>query len=91
MQVWFFLHSQVIISGPTLPFVIFLDDTWDKKCIHVPVCFPHPGTGSEKNACSMQICFHQRGIQPKIGVLFQGTCRDIADFDKQDYKYYMLM
>ena len=26
--------------------MIFLDYTWDKKYIHRPVCFSHPGAGS---------------------------------------------
>ena len=31
-----------------LPLVIGLDDTWDTKGSHRPVCFPQLGAGSEK-------------------------------------------
>ena len=30
------------------PLVIGLDDTWDTKGSHVPLCFSQPGAGSEK-------------------------------------------
>ena len=59
--------------------MICLDDTWDKKDIHGPVCFPHPGDGSGKKNCPNKLCFHQRGIQPKIEVIFWGTGSSIAD------------
>ena len=68
-----------------LPLVICLDDTWDTKVSHGPVCFSQPGAGSEKH-CSIKICFYQRGIQPNITVIFWGTGRGIVDFDKHSFK-----
>ena len=35
---------------------------------------------------SIKLCFRQHGIQPKIAVIFQGTWRGIAYFEKQSYK-----
>ena len=64
------------------PFVIFLDYTWDKKGIRGPVCFPPPGAGSGEKKCNIKLCFFHRGIQPNIAVVFWGTGRSIANFDK---------
>ena len=63
--------------------MIFFDGTWDKKGIHKPVCFSHPGASSKKQF--VKLCFHKRVIQPNIEVIFQGTGRIISDFYKQAY------
>ena len=49
-----------------LPILIVLDETWDTKCIHVPVCFSQPGAGSEISFSSIKLCFYQSGIKPNI-------------------------
>ena len=64
------------------PLVIFIDDTRDKKGRHGPVCFSHPCAGSREKKGSTKVCFCQRVTQPKIAVMFRGTGRSIADFDK---------
>ena len=64
------------------PIVICLDNTWDTKDSHGPLCFCHPGSGSGKINCSIKLCFRHREIQPKIAVIFRGTGRNIADYDK---------
>ena len=66
--------------------MIGLDDTWDIKGIHGPVCFSQPGAGSEKSFCYIKLCFRQRGIQPKIAFIFRGKWRSIVNIDKQDYE-----
>ena len=57
----------------SLPLVIDLDDTWDIKVSHVPVCVSQPGAGSDKRFCYIKICSRQHGVQPKIAVIFRGT------------------
>ena len=69
----------------TLPLVIDLDDTYYTIGSHGHVCFSQPGAGSEKNVCSIKLCFCKRGIKPNITVLFWGTGRGIVFFDKQAY------
>ena len=68
-----------------LTFEIGLDDTWDTKCIHGPVCFSQSGAGHELFP-PIKLCLCQSGIQQKIAVIFCGTGSSIADFDKQAYK-----
>ena len=69
-----------------LPIVIGLNETWDTKGIHEPVCFSQLGAGSEKSVCSIKLCFYQRIKQPNITVIFGGTGGSIVDFYKQAYK-----
>ena len=66
-----------------LPSLIGIDETWDTKGIHGPVCFYYPGAGFEKIFCHIKLCFHQNGIQPNISANFQEKGRGITDFDKQ--------
>ena len=70
--------------------MIGLDDNWDTKGSHIPVCFSQPGAGSEKK-CSIKPCLFQSGIQPNITVIFWVTWRVIVDFDKQAYEYNVLL
>ena len=65
-----------------LPIVIVLDDTWDTRGSHGPVCYSQPGDGSE-NIFSVKLLFFQRGIKPNFAVNFGGTVRVIVDFDKK--------
>ena len=74
----------------SLPIVIGLDETWDTKGIHGPVCFSQPGASSEKK-CSIKLCFFHRGIQPNITVVICGTGRGFVDFYKQAYKNDVLL
>ena len=78
----FTTHGLHSVEQVPHPLVIFLDDTWDTKGIHVPVCFPLLGAGSGGEKSFIRICFRQRLIQENIAVIFQGTGRSIADFDK---------
>ena len=64
------------------PLVIYIDYTWGTKGRHGPVCFSHPGSGSGGGKCNIKLCFRQRGIKPKIAVIFLGTGRSITNFDK---------
>ena len=64
------------------PLVICLDYTWDTKCSHGPVCFYRQGAGSGGKKCNIKLCFCQRGIQPNIAVIFQGTGEIIEKNDK---------
>ena len=61
--------------------LIFLDDTWDTKSSHGPVCFSHPSDGSWEKMFH-KLFFRQRVIQLNIVVIFWGTGRSIADFYK---------
>ena len=70
--------------------MVGLDDTWDKKGSQGPVCFSHPGAGSEK-CLFHKLCSFQRGIQPNITFIFGGTGRSIVYFGKQAYKDDMLL
>ena len=63
------------------PLVICLDDNWDTKGNHGPVCFAHPGAGSGETN-SIKLCFRQYRIQPKIALIFWGIGSITADFDK---------
>ena len=74
-----------------VPIVIGLDDTWDKEGSYGPVCFSHPGAGSEKRFCSIKLYFCQRKIQPNITVTLWGTGKGIIDFDKQAHEDYVLL
>ena len=74
-----------------IPLVIGLDDNWDKKVSHGPVCFSHPGAGSGKSVCSIKLCFCQHGIQQNITVIFWVTGRGIVDFYKKSYKDYVFL
>ena len=69
-----------------LPHVIELDDNWDKKGSHGPVCFYQPGAGSEKRFCLIKLFLRQHGTQPNIAVIFRVTGRFIADFYEQAYE-----
>ena len=71
--------------------MIHLDKTLYTKVSHVPVYFSYPGAVSEKKCFYVNLCFHQRGIQPNITVIIWGPRRVIADFYKQSYKYYVLL
>ena len=64
------------------PLVICLDYNWYTEVSHGPVCFSHPGAGSGEKKCNIKLCFCHRGIQPNIAVIFWGTGRSIANFDK---------
>ena len=55
---YFRTHRLQSVDQVPPPVLIFLDNTWDKKGIHGPVFFFHPGAGSEKK-CSIKICFRQ--------------------------------
>ena len=44
--------------------------------------FSHPGAGSGGGKCNIKLCFRQRGIKPKIAVIFRGTGGSIENFDK---------
>ena len=66
-----------------LPLVIGLDYNWDTNGSHGYVCFTQPGAGSEKNICSIKLCFCQHGVQPNVKVIFWGAGRGIVDSDKQ--------
>ena len=74
----FLTHRLQSVEQVPPPLLICLDDTWDTTGSHKPVCFSHPGAGS--GGRSIKICFCQRGIQPKIAVIFLGTARSIEDF-----------
>ena len=65
------------------PLMIVLDGTWDTKGRYGPVFYFQKGAGSDL-FCSIKLCFHRRGIQPKIAVIFWGTGGSIVDFNKQD-------
>ena len=71
--------------------MIGIDDTWDTKGSHGPVCFTQPGAVFEKNVCSIKLCFCQSGIQPNITVIFGGKGRGNVDFDKQAYEANVLL
>ena len=73
----------------TLPLLIGLYDTRDTKVSHGPVYFSQPDAGSKKKP--IKLCFFQSGIQTNITVIFWGTGRGIVDFDKQAYKYDVLL
>ena len=64
-----------------LPIVISLDDNCDTKGSYGTVRFSQLGAGSEKRFF-IRLCFCQRVIHPDIVVMFWGTGRIIADFDK---------
>ena len=71
--------------------VIGVDENWDTKGSHGHVCFYHPGAGSDTIFCSVKLCLYQHGIQPNITVIIWVTGKGIVDFDKEAYRYDVLL
>ena len=74
-----------------LTLLIGLDDNWYSKVIHGHVCVFHTGDGYDNIFGPIQPFSLQNGIQTKITVIFWVTGKRIAAFDKQYYKYDVLV
>ena len=73
-----------------LPLVIGIDETWDTTGIHGPVSLSQQVLVlTKKSPIKLQFCQH--GIQQHISVIFGGTRKIIIDFEKQSYKYDMIL
>ena len=50
-----------------------------KENRHKKIWVSQPGSGLEKRQCTLQICFHPEGEQPKIGIIFRGMGKRISE------------
>ena len=83
-------HRKYLLYQVPLPLLVFLDDTWYTKGIHGYMFVYHPGVGYD-TLFFIKIFFHHREIQPYIEVIFWVTGNMIVDFDKQAYKYDIIL
>ena len=63
-----------------LPFVITTKRTYElvqKGDRYYKVWISQPGSGLEKRQCTLQVCFHPTGKQPKLAIIFRGKRKTI--------------
>ena len=72
----FMPEQRLNVDQSPLPFVIDTKTTYEhveprsKENRHKKVWASQPGSGLEERQCTLQICFHPEGEQPKIVIIF---------------------
>ena len=69
-----------------LPFVITTKRTYElvqKGDRFYKVWISQPGSGLEKRQCTLQVCFHPTGKQPKLAIIFRGKGKRITKEEKE--------